>query len=341
MLDRADQIDGALNPFAVRLDDRARRAAAAADAALARGEGGPLCGIPLDDQGLALARRYHQRRGLTRHGRICARARRPRRWSGSRPPAPSSTPRPPRRSSATSASPVAAQRPHEQPVGRDPHARRLVGRGCAALAAGAGPLALGGDGGGSIRDPGGVLRAGRLQADVRARAARAVLAELEEPDQLRADGAQRGRCAGHAAGDGRHGRPRPPQPQRRRPRNAGARIPPCCGSSVCEDLGFAPSTPTCARPSGQRSPASRRPGPRSSRTRPAGLVGRGPGRRSPSPTRGTRPERQRARRRARPPLHELRRPCHHRRVHRGAGRCASASTARTSTCSSAPARRYC
>src|SRR6478672_2864611 len=47
VLDRADLIQPALNPYAVRLDDRARRAAAAADAALARGEGGPLCGIPL------------------------------------------------------------------------------------------------------------------------------------------------------------------------------------------------------------------------------------------------------------------------------------------------------
>ena len=46
VLDRADRIADPLNPFALRLDDRARRAAAAADAALARGDGGPLCGIP-------------------------------------------------------------------------------------------------------------------------------------------------------------------------------------------------------------------------------------------------------------------------------------------------------
>ena len=36
-----------VNPFALRLDERARAAAAAADAQLARGEGGPLCGVPV------------------------------------------------------------------------------------------------------------------------------------------------------------------------------------------------------------------------------------------------------------------------------------------------------
>src|SRR5262249_55203939 len=35
-----------LNPFSVRLDRRAREAARAPDAALARCEGGPLCGVP-------------------------------------------------------------------------------------------------------------------------------------------------------------------------------------------------------------------------------------------------------------------------------------------------------
>src|SRR5437588_8501526 len=47
VLDRANLVEASLNPFAVRLDERARRAAQAADAALARGEGGRLCGIPL------------------------------------------------------------------------------------------------------------------------------------------------------------------------------------------------------------------------------------------------------------------------------------------------------
>src|SRR5919198_1457483 len=47
VLERADRFAGAINPFAVGLDERARRAAVAADAALARGEGGQLCGVPI------------------------------------------------------------------------------------------------------------------------------------------------------------------------------------------------------------------------------------------------------------------------------------------------------
>jgi Asp-tRNA(Asn)/Glu-tRNA(Gln) amidotransferase A subunit family amidase len=47
VLERADRIEGDLSPFSLRLDDRARRAAQAADAALARGDGGPLCGVPV------------------------------------------------------------------------------------------------------------------------------------------------------------------------------------------------------------------------------------------------------------------------------------------------------
>lgn len=47
VLRRADEISGPVNPFSVRLDVRARRAAAAADAVLARGDGGPLCGVPV------------------------------------------------------------------------------------------------------------------------------------------------------------------------------------------------------------------------------------------------------------------------------------------------------
>jgi Asp-tRNA(Asn)/Glu-tRNA(Gln) amidotransferase A subunit family amidase len=51
MLQRADEIEGTVNPFSVRLDDTARRAARAADKALARrsrrSKPGPLCGIPV------------------------------------------------------------------------------------------------------------------------------------------------------------------------------------------------------------------------------------------------------------------------------------------------------
>ncbi len=47
VLARADAIAPALNPFAVRLEERALAAAERADERLARGEGGPLCGIPV------------------------------------------------------------------------------------------------------------------------------------------------------------------------------------------------------------------------------------------------------------------------------------------------------
>ena len=46
-LERADAVEATLNPFSLRLDERARGAARRADAALARGEGGPLCGVPV------------------------------------------------------------------------------------------------------------------------------------------------------------------------------------------------------------------------------------------------------------------------------------------------------
>lgn len=48
VLRRADEISGPVNPFSLSLDERARRAADAADAALlAGGDGGPLCGVPV------------------------------------------------------------------------------------------------------------------------------------------------------------------------------------------------------------------------------------------------------------------------------------------------------
>jgi Asp-tRNA(Asn)/Glu-tRNA(Gln) amidotransferase A subunit family amidase len=53
---RADEVAARVNPFAVRLQERARAAAEQADALLVRGEGGPLCGVPVttkDSQWLA------------------------------------------------------------------------------------------------------------------------------------------------------------------------------------------------------------------------------------------------------------------------------------------------
>jgi Asp-tRNA(Asn)/Glu-tRNA(Gln) amidotransferase A subunit family amidase/biotin carboxylase len=47
VLKRANELAASLNPFSVRLDASAYAAAAAADVLLDRGEGGPLCGIPI------------------------------------------------------------------------------------------------------------------------------------------------------------------------------------------------------------------------------------------------------------------------------------------------------
>ena len=47
VLARADAVERQVNPFAVRLDERARTAAREADRLLDRGEGGALCGLPV------------------------------------------------------------------------------------------------------------------------------------------------------------------------------------------------------------------------------------------------------------------------------------------------------
>jgi Asp-tRNA(Asn)/Glu-tRNA(Gln) amidotransferase A subunit family amidase len=153
VLDRADLIQPALNPYAVRLDDRARRAAAAADAALARGEGGPLCGIPLT------IKDSHWLAGVTSA-------------VGSRASAgfvPAETTASVQRLEAADAviyaktttpefcyfgiteSPLNGRTSNPWDLTRTPGGSS--GGAAAALAAGAGPLALGGDGGGSIRIP--------------------------------------------------------------------------------------------------------------------------------------------------------------------------------------------
>jgi Asp-tRNA(Asn)/Glu-tRNA(Gln) amidotransferase A subunit family amidase len=153
VLARADEIDGPLNPFAVRLDDRARRAAAAADAALATGGVGPLCGVPLT------IKDSHWLAGVTNA-------------VGSRALAdflPAETSAAVERLEAAGAviyaktttpefcyfgiteSPLNGRTNNPWDVSRTPGGSS--GGAAAALAAGAGPLALGGDGGGSIRIP--------------------------------------------------------------------------------------------------------------------------------------------------------------------------------------------
>ena len=153
VLERADRIEGPLNPFAVRLDERARRAAAAADAALARGDGGPLCGIPLT------IKDSHWLAGRHERGRL----------AGARRLRPDETSAAVERLEAAGAvifaktttpefcyfgiteSPLNGRTSNPWDVSRTPGGSS--GGAAAAVAAGAGPLALGGDGGGSIRIP--------------------------------------------------------------------------------------------------------------------------------------------------------------------------------------------
>ena len=153
VIDRANLIEASLNPFAVRLDDRARRAADAADAVLARGDDGPLCGIPIT------IKDSHWLAGVTSA-------------VGSRALAgfvPSATSAAVERLEAAGAviyaktttpefcyfgiteSPLNGRTSNPWNGARTPGGSS--GGAAAALAAGAGPLALGGDGGGSIRIP--------------------------------------------------------------------------------------------------------------------------------------------------------------------------------------------
>ncbi len=153
VLSRADQITETVNPFTVRLDDRARLAAEHADELLRRGEGGPLCGVPVTTKdshwmaGIPSAAGSRARQGFV----------------------PTETVGPIERLEAAGAVIFARTAVPEfcyfgiteSPVhGRTANPWDLErtsggssGGAGAAVAAGAGPLSLGGDGGGSIRIP--------------------------------------------------------------------------------------------------------------------------------------------------------------------------------------------
>ncbi|WP_053226349.1 amidase [Solirubrobacter soli] len=153
VLGRADRLAGPINPFAVRLDERARSAALAADSDLTLGRGGPLCGVPVT------IKDSHYLAGVSAA-------------SGSRAleafvPAESSvaverleaagavifakTTTPEFCYFGTTDSPVNGRTSNPWDLGRTPGGSS--GGAGAAVAAGLGPLALGGDGGGSIRIP--------------------------------------------------------------------------------------------------------------------------------------------------------------------------------------------
>jgi Asp-tRNA(Asn)/Glu-tRNA(Gln) amidotransferase A subunit family amidase len=153
VLARADEIEEPLNPYAVRLDDRARQAATAAGAALARGEGGPLCGIPLtikDSHWLAGVTSATGSRALADFVPLETSAAVERlETAGAVIYAKTTTPE--FCYFGITESPLNGRTNNPWDVSRTPGGSS--GGAAAALAAGAGPLALGGDGGGSIRIP--------------------------------------------------------------------------------------------------------------------------------------------------------------------------------------------
>ncbi|HEU4423238.1 MAG TPA: amidase, partial [Pilimelia sp.] len=153
VLRRADEIAGTVNPFSARLDERARRAAAAADALLARGEGGPLCGVPVTTKDSHWMAGIESTAGSrTRVGFV-----------------PAETVGAIGRLEAAGAVVFARTTVPEfcyfgiteselfgrtsNPWNLDRTAGGSSGGAAAAVAAGCGPLSLGGDGGGSIRIP--------------------------------------------------------------------------------------------------------------------------------------------------------------------------------------------
>src|SRR6478672_11314572 len=153
VLARADALEAPLNPFAVRLDDRAWRAAEAADKATARGEAGPLCGIPLtikDSQWLAGTTSATGSRALADFvpGATSAAVERLQ-DAGAVIYAKTTTPE--FCYFGVTESPLNGRTNNPWDPARTPGGSS--GGAAAALAAGAGPLALGGDGGGSIRIP--------------------------------------------------------------------------------------------------------------------------------------------------------------------------------------------
>jgi Asp-tRNA(Asn)/Glu-tRNA(Gln) amidotransferase A subunit family amidase len=153
ILRRADDIAGPVNPFSVRLDDRAQRAARAADDALRRGQGGPLCGIPVttkDSHWMAGVESTSASR--TRMGFV------PTETVGSIERLEASgavvfarTTVPEFCYAGTTESDLFGRT--SNPWNLDRTAGGSSGGAAASVAAGCGPLSLGGDGGGSIRIP--------------------------------------------------------------------------------------------------------------------------------------------------------------------------------------------
>src|SRR3954454_24171455 len=153
VLERADAITDEVNPYALRLDERARAAATASGELLSRGAGGPLTGVPVT------VKDSHYMAGVpTMHASLAV-----------EPYVPTETVAAVERLEAAGAVVYAKTTTPEfcyfgyteserhgrtaNPLDPTRTAGGSSGGAAAALAAGAGPLALGGDGGGSIRIP--------------------------------------------------------------------------------------------------------------------------------------------------------------------------------------------
>ncbi len=153
VLRRADEIAGTVNPFTVRLDERAHRAAVAADAALARGEAGPLAGVPVSTKdshwmaGVESTAGSRTRQGFVPPETMGALERLD--AAGAVVFARTTTPE--FCYFGVTESPLFGRTAN--PHNLDRTAGGSSGGAAAAVAAGCGPLSLGGDGGGSIRIP--------------------------------------------------------------------------------------------------------------------------------------------------------------------------------------------
>jgi Asp-tRNA(Asn)/Glu-tRNA(Gln) amidotransferase A subunit family amidase len=153
VLDRVERIGPAINPFSVRLDDRAREAARRADERLDRGDGGLLTGVPLtvkDSQWMAGVESAYG--SLTMQGFVPDRTTLAvERLEADGAVIFAKTAVPEFCYSGICESPVHGRTSNPWDLDRVPGGSS--GGAGAAVAAGLGPLSLGGDGGGSIRIP--------------------------------------------------------------------------------------------------------------------------------------------------------------------------------------------
>lgn len=153
VLERADEIAATFNPFTIRLDSAAREAAKAADEALSRGEGGPLCGIPVTTKdshwmsGVESTSGSRARRGFVPAETTASIERL--QAAGAVIFARTTTPE--FCYFGVTESALFGRTSNPWNLGRTPGGSS--GGAAAAVASGCGPLSLGGDGGGSIRIP--------------------------------------------------------------------------------------------------------------------------------------------------------------------------------------------